>query len=494
MASKYYNPNLAKNLARAYQPPVYDFVTGVKQAVEPMVQQLKEQEARERLEAEKYERQMEKVRADQAADFRNMKSFDPNNLAEEFRPYATTKLYDLQQDYKFVVDNLQGFEKQKALTEINQKIDTLKAGNLVFAEYTKDYQDRYDPDQEGGSRISNINDAMTIELDRRKANREWDEVVEVDGVPHFIFNPREDSSFEEPVTISLDEFATAYKPLERQTAKYLKAQTDFDDLINTAKRDLRWENDPENLSQIESILEAQTYNEQEALSIAVDFLGLTQEAYAGAIMQDLDQDGKAGTIKDINYFIKDNLRTGVLTTLKNLHGAYDRQKAERDKEIANNVTDTQQKQQIMANHQNLLLDQLEFVNYPTDPMRNIDIASGDFANMLSQIGFSKVGKILDITEPDTSEGALADDEVVVDQYINIRNNYTNETFQVYRNGLTEDGLKRALLLASGMDPLEVDKYYPLTKNEMSLQPGGQFTFNEVTLPGATTNTNTNTQQ
>ena len=494
MASKYYNPNLAKNLARAYQPPVYDFVTGVKQAVEPMVQQLKEQEARERLEAEKYERQMEKVRADQAADFRNMKSFDPNNLAEEFRPYATTKLYDLQQDYKFVVDNLQGFEKQKALNEINQKIDTLKAGNLVFAEYTKDYQDRYDPDQEGGSRVSNINDAMTIELDRRKANREWDEVVEVDGVPHFVFNPREDSSFKEPVTISLDQFATAYTPVERQTAKYLKAQTDFDDLINTAKRDLRWENDPENQAQIERILDAQTYTKQEALSIAVDFLGLTQEAYAGAIMKDLDGDNEVGTIDDINMFIKGNLRNAVNTTLKNLHSAYDIQKAQRDKEIANNVTDTQQKQQIMANHQNLLLDQLEFVNYPTDSMRNLDIASGEFANMLSQIGFSKVGKILDITEPDTSEGARVDDEVVVDQYINIRNNYTNESFQVYRNGLTENSLKRALLLASGMDPIEVDKYYPLTRNDMSFQSGGQFTFNEVTLPGATTNTNTNTQQ
>lgn len=493
MASKYYNPNLAKNLARAYQPPVYDFVTGVKQAVEPMVQQFKEQEARERLEAEKYERQMEKVRADQAADFRNMKSFDPNNLAEEFRPYATTKLYDLQQDYKFVVDNLQGFEKQKALTEINQKIDTLKAGNLVFAEYTKDYQDRYNPDQEGGSRVSNVNDAMTIELDRRKANREWDEVVEVDGVPSFIFYPREDSSFEEPIAISLDNFATAYKPLERQTAKYVKAQTDFDNLINTAKRDLRWENDPENLSQIESILEAQTYNEQEALSIAVDFLGLTQEAYAGAIMQDLDDDGRAGTIKDINHFIKDNLKNGVISTLKNLHSAYDRQKAERDKEIANNVTDTQQKQLMMINHQNQLLDQFEFVNYPLDPMNRIDIASGEFANLLSQMGFSKVGKILDVSERDTSEGALPDDEMVVDQYINIRNNYTNESFQVYRNDLTEDALKRSLLIASGMDPLEVDKYYPLQVSQMSLEAGGQFKFEPVQLPGATTNTNTNTQ-
>ena len=464
MASRYYNPNLAKNLARAYQPPVYDFVTGVKQAVDPMVQSLKEQEARERLEAEKYERQMEKVRADQAADFRNMKSFDPNNLAEEFRPYATTKLYDLQQDYKFVVDNLQGFEKQKALTEINQKIDTLKAGNLVFAEYTKDYQDRYDPDQEGGSRISNVNDAMTIELDRRKANREWDEVVEIDGVPHFVFNPREDSSFEEPVTISLDEFDTAYKPLERQTAKYLKAQTDFDDLINTAKRDLRWEDDTENLSQIESILEAQTYNEQEALSIAVDFLGLTKEAYAGAIMQDLDEDGKIGTIKDINHFIKDNLRTGVLTTLKNLHGAYDRQKAERDKELADNVTDEEQKRILAQQQQNNLLDTLETIDYPMDNRGKLAITSAEFNNILSQLGFAKVGKILDVMD---------DDGNIVDQYINVRNNTNNETIQLYKSTLTTDQLKRSLLAAAGMSQEQLNQYYPI--RTFGPQP--------VTLPG-----------
>ena len=464
MASKYYNPNLAKNLARAYQPPVYDFVTGVKQAVEPMVQQLKEQEARERLEAEKYERQMEKVRADQAADFRNMKSFDPNNLAEEFRPYATSKLYDLQQDYKFVVDNLQGFEKQKALTDINQKIDTLKAGNLVFAEYTKDYQDRYDPDQVGGSRISNVNDAKTIELDRRKANREWDEVVEVDGVPSFIFYPREDSSFDEPVAISLDEFATAYKPLERQTAKYVKAQTDFDELISTAKRDLRWESDPENLSQIESILEAQTYNEEEALSIAVDFLGLTEEKYAGAIMQDLDGDGRAGTIQDINHFIKDNLRNGVITTLKNLHGAYDKQKAEREKELAGTITDEEQKRLLAQQQQNSLLDTLENIDYPTDANGLLDITSAEFNNILSQLGFAKVGKILDVAN---------DEGDIIDSYINVRNNTNNDTIQIYKSTLTEDELKRALLSAAGMDQQQLNQYYPIQT----------YGPQEVVLPG-----------
>lgn len=466
MPGRYYNPLLARNLARAYQPPVYDFVTGVKEAVEPMIEDLRIQEERKRIEAEKYEKQMAKIKADQAADFRNMKSFDPNTLAEEYREYATTKLYDLQQDYKYVVENLQGFEKQKAMNEINQKIDTLRNGNTVFGEYQQDYIDRYDPDQEGGSRISNVNDATTIELDRRKANREWDEVVEIDGVPHFVFNPTEDSSFDEPITISLDQWDTAYKPLERQTAKFVSAQSDFDELIKTAKRDLRWEDDPENLSQIESILEAQTFTKDEALSVAVDYLGLEQEKYAGIIAQDLDGDGEAGTLDDINYFIKNNLRDGVMSTLKNLHGAYNRQKAEREKELGSQITDSQRKQQLMQENQNYLLDQLEHIDYPTDNKGLLAIDSSEFNNILSQLGFAKVGKILDVMD---------DDENVVDSYINVRNNLTNETIQLYKSTLTEDQLKRALLAASGMSNQDLDMYYPIRT----------FGPQNVVLPGLT---------
>ena len=338
MASRYYNPILARNLARAYQPQVYDFKTGVDEAFEPFVQELKEQEELKRKEAEKYEKQQEKIRADQQADFRNMKSFDPNTLVEEYRDYAGQELFDLQSQYKYAVENLQGFEKQKALNTINQDIDTIKNRNLIFGAYLEDYKDRYDSEQEGGVRISNVNDSVTIEMDRRKANREWDEVIDIDGVPHFVFNPVEGGSFEEPIVLSADNWTTDYVPLEKQTAKYVQAQSDFDDLITTAKRDLRWEQDPENIAQIESILDAQTYTKDEALSIAVDYLGLEQEKYAGQIMKDLDGDGESGTLDDINFFIKDQLRTGVQTTLKNLHNAYNKQKAESEAAANNNST------------------------------------------------------------------------------------------------------------------------------------------------------------
>lgn len=480
MASRYYNPILAKNLARAYQPQVYDFKTGVEEAFEPWVTELKEQEKLKREEAEKYEKQQEKIRADQQADFRNMKSFDPNNVVEEYRDYAGQELFNLQADYKYAVENLQGFEKQKKLNEINQDIDTIKNRNLIFGEYQEDYKDRYDPNQEGGTRVSNVNDSVTIEMDRRKANREWDEVIEIDGVPHFVFNPVEGGSFSEPITVSADNWATDYVPLEKQTAKYVKAQSDFDDLINTAKRDLRWEDDPENIGQIESILEAQTYTKDEALSVAVDYLGLEQEQYAGMIMKDLDGDGEAGTLDDINHFIKDQLRTGVQTTLKNLHNAYNKQKAEADA-LANANSGLTSEQQKAVQQQTLMdtLAQLDFNSIvPKTENGFIDIGSSTFTNTLNQLGFARVGQI---TEETDRKGN------VTDMIVTLKNNTTNELQQVSMKTLTDARLKRMMLVSSGMSLDIVELLYPLDQNfpKNVVLPG----FEQPTTPtGTTTNT------
>ena len=457
MASRYYNPILARNLARAYQPQVYDFKTGVDEAFEPFVQELKEQEELKRKEAEKYERQQEKIRADQQADFRNMKSFDPNTLVEEYRDYAGQELFDLQSQYKYAVENLQGFEKQKALNTINQDIDTIKNRNLIFGAYLEDYKDRYDSEQEGGVRISNVNDSVTIEMDRRKANREWDEVIDIDGVPHFVFNPVEGGSFEEPIVLSADNWTTDYVPLEKQTAKYVQAQSDFDDLITTAKRDLRWEQDPENIAQIESILDAQTYTKDEALSIAVDYLGLEQEKYAGQIMKDLDGDGESGTLDDINFFIKDQLRTGVQTTLKNLHNAYNKQKAE--SEAAANNNSTLSKEQKALVQQETLMTSLADIDFnkeiPKTEKGFMDIGSSIFTNTLNQLGFARVGQI---SEEVDDKGNLTD------MFITLKNNTTNELQQVSMKTLTDARLKRMMLVSSGMSLDKVELLYPLDQN------------------------------
>ena len=482
MASRYYNPILARNLAKAYQPQVYDFKTGVDEAFEPWVAELKEQEELKRQEAEKYEKQQEKIRADQQADFRNMKSFDPNNVVEEYRDYAGQELFNLQGEYKYAVENLQGFEKQQTLNQINQDIDTIKNRNLIFGEYQEDYKDRHDPEQEGGSRISNVNDSVTLEMDRRKANREWDEVIEIDGVPHFVFNPVEGGSFEEPITISADDWTTDYVPLERQTAKYVAAQSDFDDLITTAKRDLRWEDDAENIAQIESILEAQTYTKDEALSVAVDYLGLEQEQYAGMIMKDLDGDGESGTLDDINFFIKDQLRTGVQATLKNLHTAYNKQKADADA-LANNNSGLSKEQQALV-QQDTLMTTLSDIDFNTEIPKTdngfIDIGSSTFTNMMNQLGFARVGQISEETDRKGN---------VTDMFVTVKNNTTNELQQISMKTLTDARLKRMMLVSSGMSLDKVELLYPLDQNfpKNIVLPGFE-------QPAVKTGTTTNTSQ
>ena len=395
---------------------------------------------------------MEKIRAEQDSFFKDMPGVDPNKLDDSIRDFATQDLMRSQQEYRWTVENMQGYDRIKGTGDIKNNIKYWGEINTKLATYQQDYIDRRNTDQPGGDRTSNVNDAVTIEMDRRKANKEFDAVYRnKEGQLVALFNPREDSAIEQPIELPFDQWDKAFIPKERQTKKYVEAISSFDKMIDTAKRELRWEDDPTNISEIESTLESLTFSKDEALSIAVDQLGLEPEEYAGTISADLDDDGIPGTIDDINYFIKENLRQGALTQLSDLRGAYET-KLEETKPI-DKLTVAEQKEIQRVDNYNYVGDKLESFKQQMqegqpdiikDQVNWLQVESTFFKDMASGMGFSGFVNVTD-----------DNDKVIA---VEVTNEVTNNKAYIPVGSNTEEVIKR-LMIASGATPREADIYY-----------------------------------
>lgn len=452
MPSRYYNPRLAKNLADAYKQEVLDLATPIERAFQPFVQMTEKRYQEKLIEKEKYEKQMEKIRAEQDSFFKDMPVVDPNKLDDSIKDFATQDLMRSQQEYRWIVENTQGYDRIKGTGDKKNDINYWGEINTKLATYQQDYIDRRNTDQPGGDRTSNVNDAVTIEMDRRKANKEFDAVYRnKEGQLVALFNPREDSAIEQPIELPFDQWDKAFIPKERQTKKYVEAISSFDKMIDTAKRELRWENDPTNISEIESTLESLTFSKDEALSIAVDQLGLEPEEYAGTISADLDDDGIPGTIDDINYFIKENLRQGALTQLSDLRGAYETKLKET--KPTDKLTVAEQKEIQRVDNYNYVGDKLESFKQQMqegqpdiikDQVNWLQVESTFFKDMASGMGFSGFVNVTD-----------DNDKIIA---VEVTNEVTNNKAYIPVGSNTEEVIKR-LMIASGATPREADIYY-----------------------------------
>ena len=462
MPSRYYNPRLAKNLADAYKQEVYDFATPVEKAFQPFVQMTEKRYQQKLKEKEKYEKQKEKIQAEQNSYFANMAIVDPNKLDTSIRDFATKDMYNTQQEYRFVVENFQGYDRIKRTGELNNRTNYWKDINGKLSSYQQEYVDRRNPDQEGGDRTSKVNDSVTIEMDRRKANKEFNEVTQgEDGRLYAIFNPQEDSAIEEPVMIAFDDWDKSFIPVERQTKKYVQSIAAFDKMIGVAKRELRWEDDPANNAEIESTLTSLEFNREEALSVAVDYLGMEPEEYAGTISMDLDDDGIPGTIEDVNHFIKENLRQGALTQLTNLREAYEDNIKVTDTEA---LTSSQLKEQQRQDNYNYVGDKLDatyqdmikdFPDIVKSQVNWIGTGTENFRDLVSGMGFSG---FINVTDDN-------DEKIAVE----VTNDKTNDKAYIPVKSGPEDIIKR-LMIAAGASPREADLYY-LEKFKNQTLPG-----------------------
>lgn len=460
MPSRYYNPRLAKNLAEAYKQEVYDFATPVEEGFKPLLELTKKRDERRIKEKEKYDLQKEKIQKEQTAFFKDMPIVDPKTLDSSIRDFATKDMFNKQQLYRQAVETLSGYDRVVTTKNIGNDIQYWKNINTSLASYQEDYVDRYNPQQEGGSRMSKVNDAATLEIDRRKANKEFD-VIEKDGKYFAVFEPQEDSAIEETTMIDFDAWDKSFIPVERQTKKYVDTIDDFEKMIDVSKRELRWEDDATNLDEIEKKLDSLEFTKDEALSIAVDFLGKEQESYAGEVMKDLDGDGVAGTIDDINMFIKDQLRQGVKTKLTDLRKAYEKNIEAKTDDTT--VTSDQVKEIKRVENYTYVGDKLDAVykniskgipDFLKDRPNWIGVQTNEFVQLASGMGFSGFVNV-------TSD----DDKVIA---VEVTNDKTNDKAYIPTKSTSEDVIKR-LMIAAGASPKEADMYY-MSKFENAL-PG-----------------------
>ena len=475
MPSRTYNPRLARNVAMAQVRRSMDLATPVEEALKPFVAAMTEIEKKAEKEAEKYEKAQEKIEAEKMADFRNMRNFDPNTVPPEFRDYTTNAFLNLQQEYQFAANNLQGFEKIKALNEINTQINQLTNYKTMFSERMNDYQDRRNPNQAGGDRTSKANDAKTIHMDNRLTNREWDEVVEIDGKAHFLF--KKDDILDEDVMVSIDEYADAYQPMERETVKYVETLSKIERIIEKGQRDLRWENDPANIEAIEKELDAMTFTNNEIESIALDKLNYTREELNGIYKQDIDGDGRRGTLNDMTIHIKDQLRKGAETQLKNRRVAYEENLKRIEDSKDNDPSDYEIEQERKRLEKEAQRDNITNTDYsnPTqsqdvaikNPRQEVDFGTPAFQQMLIQTGFNQTGTpmALDINGDGKEESIV----------INVKNINTNKTASLVvqqrdKNNnitykLTNDELQRQLLALAGYNTTEIQELLGPPKNK-----------------------------
>ena len=467
MPSRYYNPRLARSIANSTKQNVLNLADPVEKAFQPFTQLTKEMYNARMKEKQKYDLQKEKIQREQTAFFKDMPVVDPNVLDSSIRDFATKDMFNKQQLYRQAVETLSGYDRVVTTKKIGNDINYWKGINTSLASYQDDYVDRYNPEQEGGSRMSNVNDASMLEIDRRKANKEFN-VVEQDGKYLAVFEPQEDSAIEGTIMSDFDAWDKSFIPLERQTKKYVDTLRDFEEMIDVSKRELRWEDDPANLEKLEQKLDSLEFTKDEALSIAVDQLGMAQESYAGVVMQDLDNDGVVGTIDDINIWVKSQLKDNTLKRLTDLRKAYEKNieaKTDDTKVTAAQIKEMERQNKI-ASTTNSLLE----INFPMDNKGNLNIASSVFSNQLAEAGFSVAGKMLE-------------DGKTGEKFINVRNNFTNETAQISASNLTESDFKRILMELAGDTKQSIDKYFPKSfigpKEEINL-PGFQTPAEEPT--------------
>ena len=474
MPSRTYNPRLARNVAMAQVRRSMDLATPVEEALKPFIAAMTEIERKAEIEAEKKEKAQEKIEAEKMADFRNMRNFDPNTVPPEFRDYTTNAFLKLQQEYQFAANNLQGFEKIKALNEINTQINQLTNYKTMFSERMNDYQDRRNPNQAGGDRTSSVNDALTIHMDNRLTNREWDEVIEIDGKAHFLF--KKDGILEEDVMVSIDEYATAYQPKERQTVKYVQTLNEVNTIIEKGQRELRWETDPTNIDKINKQVDAMTFTEDEIESIAVDQLNYTEEQFAGILQEDLDGDGRRGTLNDQTIHIKNQLKQGALEELKNRRLAYERNIANQEGDDKGKTAYEldQERKRLEKEAQRDNIKNTDFSN-PTksqdiavkNPKQEVDFGTPAFQQLLIQTGFNVTGSPMQLD--------INGDGVAESITINVKNINTNKTATLVvqqrdKSGkitykLTNDELQRQLLALAGYNTTEIQEILGPPKNK-----------------------------
>lgn len=344
---------LIRSVSAANKPYV-DYAAGAKAHLEKWYQEKKIDA--EKLEREKaaYLKAMQDREKQTANLFAKFKDIDASKTIPELDIYNNALAVSAR-DQAAIGARKGGMEGQAILNNSNKQIELATGVNQDWKAYISNIKDRdsefYINDKgqymRNESTISKANNAFNIAFDGIRNNLAFKNIsVGEDGRPIYIISKdqfsdevKQTDQFknffgeQNSVAIPHSEIFKIGALKETQTAKYKEAlekytYTAIKSMVKSGYDNAEMDNE------LNRTYDSLKFTEDQLVSIAIDELDLLPEEYGGSLEDVLkviekegDQDGKPGIdINDLNVFVKNQFKSGVLNTFNKIDNEEDKDK------------------------------------------------------------------------------------------------------------------------------------------------------------------------
>jgi len=316
-------------------PKYVDYAAGAKTYIDQWYAEKKLDAEKMRREAAAYKLAEQKRAADQEKFYSKFKDLDKSKQFPYLNGYNQVMAATSKNMAYNAAKMDPGFGRQEIMNRAQQGINQAAEINQEWKEYIADVADRdseYSIDEQGNyirkeDTKSNINDAFTYEFDRKRTAGEFKTSIGEDGKPVYIFDKKDFDQISleteggkkafadgNQIIVPHDEIFKIYSIKEKQTKRYVSA---IDSLEANLPKLLSRGYDTNNVnSLIDETIDNLKLTDDEALSIAVDELGLLPKEYAGSLTQYFDQNKDGSVIDELLPKIKEEFKKVINTPLQ----------------------------------------------------------------------------------------------------------------------------------------------------------------------------------
>jgi len=316
-------------------PKYVDYAAGAKTYIDQWYAEKKLDAEKMRREAAAYKLAEQKRAADQEKFYSKFKDLDKSKQFPYLNGYNQVMAATSKNMAYNAAKMDPGFGRQEIMNRAQQGINQAAEINQEWKEYIADVADRdseYSIDEQGNyirkeDTKSNINDAFTYEFDRKRTAGEFKTSIGEDGKPVYIFDKKDFDQISleteggkkafadgNQIIVPHDEIFKIYSIKEKQTKRYVSA---IDSLEANLPKLLSRGYDTNNVnSLIDETIDNLKLTDDEALSIAVDELGLLPPEYAGSLSQHFDENKNGSVIDELLPKIKQEFKNVINAPLQ----------------------------------------------------------------------------------------------------------------------------------------------------------------------------------
>lgn len=319
---------LIRSVSAANKPYV-DYAAGAKAHLERWYQE--KQIDAEKIEKEKaaYELAKRKRAEDQEKIFSKFQDISNANIQPFLKDFSEINARVARQGAYDAAKEEPGIYREQLMNVSNQLIQDTKKYNDDWKIWQANYIDQnkeFVIDKNGDyirqpNTISNVNDAFTYEMDRRKANHEFTVGRDKNNKPVYIFYKKDfDQKFldaggnevfgdNDAIEISHDDIFKSFGLKEKQTKRYLEDLKGIQSsMLKSVKEGFTWDSIEKN---VKENFKNSEYTDDELLSIAVDNFGFLPEKEGGIVKSLFNTENQQKITDTNNNGISDELRAWV---------------------------------------------------------------------------------------------------------------------------------------------------------------------------------------